>query len=79
MKLYSLLAIVGSIALIQPAFAGPVDPPAAQKLRQIRAEEDAKKKALLEERAVVASEPASPVEPLELPMDETDSPGATKQ
>jgi hypothetical protein len=79
MKLHLIAASTLVAALGQPAFADPVDSPAVQKLHQLRAEVDAKKKSLEEERRVEAPEPASPTEPLELTIDETDSPGAIQK
>lgn len=79
MKLHLLAATILFAALVQPAFAEPVDSPEAQKLRQIRIEVDAQKKLLLEEKGVSEAGPSSPAEPLELTVDETDSPGATQK
>lgn len=77
MKKYQYLA--GVLALLaQPAFADPkaVDNAAALHEKQIRLEAAEKQKALTNDSAVEAPAPA---QPLDLPMDETDSPGATKK
>jgi len=77
MKKYQYLAGV-LVLLAQPAFADPqpVDNAAALQAKQIRLEMAEKQKALANDSAVAAPTPA---QPLDLPMDETDSPGATKQ
>jgi hypothetical protein len=79
MNLYLHAAIVFAATLAQPAFAEPAQPetPAVLQARQIRLEVEAKQKQLADTRAD-APAPAAPSAPLELPIDETDSPGATK-
>ncbi|MDQ2818919.1 MAG: hypothetical protein M3Y65_00680 [Pseudomonadota bacterium] len=81
MKLYLPKAILLSMGalLLQAASAEPVDNAAAQKAQQIRLEVAAKQKALAQEqRNDTAAPVAAPVAPLDLPIDATDSPGATK-
>ena len=77
MKKYLYLASILAI-LSQPAFAepAPVDNAAALQAKQIRLDIAEKQKTLAADSAVAAPAPA---QPLDLPMDETDSPGATKQ
>jgi len=77
MKKYLYLASVLALAA-QPVFAEPasVDNAAALRAKQIRLDIAEKQKALTPDSAAATS---TPVQPLDLPMDETDSPGATKQ
>lgn len=78
MKLYVHTAVVLSVALAQPAFAQTTtEAPAVTKARQLRLEVEAKQKQLADARNDAAT-PATPAAPLELTIDETDSPGATK-
>jgi hypothetical protein len=81
MHLYLRTAIlVGLGALLsQPAFAQTTDSAAVMKEKAIRADVQEKQKALARElRNDTAAPVAAPAAPLELPIDETDSPGATK-
>jgi len=64
--------------LTQAVSAEPVDNQAAVKAQQLRADIAEKQKALAEEQRVEVPAPAAPAVPLELPIDTTDSPGATK-
>jgi hypothetical protein len=69
---------IGAFSL-QAATAAPVDSAAAQKAQQVRRDVEAKQKALAQElRNDTPAPVAAPVAPLELTIDETDSPGATK-
>lgn len=77
MTLYLSAAVLFAATLAQPAFADPTTSAAAQQARQIRQDVDAKKKELAEEARVPAPAPAAPAAPLDLTIDETDSPGAT--
>jgi hypothetical protein len=81
MKLYLHTAILLSLGALasQAAFAAPLDAAAVQRAKQIRDDVAAKQKALEEEQRAEAPKPAAPAAPLQLPVDETDSPGATKQ
>lgn len=79
MKLGLFTAITVVAVLAQAASAEPADSPAVQKARQIRLDVEAKQKELAEEKRAEAPAPASPTAPLALPVDETDSPGATQQ
>lgn len=76
MKKYQYLTGV-LVLFAQPSFADPkpVDNAAALHEKQIRLEVAEKQKALTEDAAPATPAPA---QPLDLPMDETDSPGATK-
>lgn len=78
MKMY-LLTAMALAALAQSAVADPADSPAAQKAKQIRLDVEAKKKELVEEKRADIPAPAAPAAPLELTIDETDSPGATQK
>jgi hypothetical protein len=81
MHLYLRTAIlVGLGALLsQSAFAQTTDSAAVMKEKAIRADVQEKQKALARElRNDTAAPVAAPAAPLELPIDETDSPGATK-
>jgi hypothetical protein len=81
MHLYLRTAIlVGLGALLsQSAFAQTTDSAAVMKEKAIRADVQEKQKALARElRNDSAAPVAAPAAPLELPIDETDSPGATK-
>jgi outer membrane protein W len=78
MKLYVHAAVVLAAALAQPAFAQTTsEAPAVLKARQLRLEVEAKQKQLADARND-APAPAAPAAPLELTIDETDSPGATQ-
>ena len=81
MKLYLQKAIfltVGAV-MLQGVSAEPVDNAAVQKAQQIRLEVAAKQQALAREQRNETQAPvAAPSAPLELPVDTTDSPGATK-
>jgi hypothetical protein len=79
MKSYFLTAILLGAALAQPAFADPADSAAAAKAKQIRLDIEAKQKALAEDARAQTPAPAAPSAPLELTMDESDSPGATQK
>jgi hypothetical protein len=81
MKLYLSAAILLSLAAVgsHAAPAAPLDPAAVQRARQIRDDVVAKQKALEEAQRAEDPKPAAPAAPLALPIDETDSPGATKQ
>lgn len=79
MKLYLPAALLLAATVAQPAFAAPVDAAAVQRTKQIRDDVAAKQKALEEQQRAEAPAPAAPAAPLDLPVDETDSPGATKQ
>jgi len=79
MKSYLLVALTCAAAVAQPAFADPSTSPAAQQAKQIRLDIEAKQKQLAEEARVQAPAPAAPTAPLALPIDETDSPGATQK
>jgi hypothetical protein len=71
-------AVILAVALAQPAFAQTTtEASAVTKARQLRLEIEAKQKQLADSRNDAAT-PATPAAPLELPIDETDSPGATK-
>lgn len=80
MKYYLHRAIFVCLATVvaQAALADPVDSAAVQQVKQIRLDVEAKKKELADEKRVEAPAPATPSATLELPVDETDSPGATK-
>lgn len=73
--LFGLAALASQIA---PA-ADPIDAAAVQRAKQIRDDIAAKQKALEEAQRAEPQKAAAPTEPLQLPIDETDSPGATKQ
>lgn len=81
MKLYlpkAIFLIIGAV-MLHSASAEPVDNAAVQKAQQIRLEVAAKQKALAQEQRNETQAPvAAPAAPLELPVDTTDSPGATK-
>ena len=81
MKLYLRKAIligVGAL-LAQAVVAQTTDSAAVQKEKAIRQEVQAKQQALAHElRNDTAAPVAAPAAPLELAIDETDSPGATK-
>lgn len=79
MKKYLLTAIMFAAVVVQPAFAGPAENPAVEKARQIRMDIEAKQKELAEEKHVEAPAPAVATTLLELPVDETDAPGATQK
>lgn len=79
MNFYLLSAIIVATSLAQAASADPVDTPAVQKSRQIRLDIEAKQKQLAEEKRVEAPAASAPAAPLELPVDDTDSPGATRK
>jgi hypothetical protein len=79
MKKYLLAAIMCAAVVVQPAFAGPAENPAVEKARQIRMDIEAKQKELAEEKHAEAPAPAAPTMLLELPVDETDAPGATQK
>lgn len=80
MKLYLQTAIFLSLAAASyVAPAAPLDAAAVQRVKQIRDDVAAKQKALEEEQRAEAPKPSAPAAPLVLPIDETDSPGATKQ
>jgi hypothetical protein len=78
MKIYLLSAMIVA-SMSQAAFAAPVDTVAVQKARQIRLDIEAKQKQLAEEKRAEAPAPAAPAAPLELTVDEADSPGATRK
>ena len=64
---------------LQVASAEPIDSPAMQKAQQIRLDVEAKQKALAQElRNDTPAPVAAPAAPLDLAIDETDSPGATR-
>jgi hypothetical protein len=67
-----LAATAGQAALATP------DSAAVLQAKQIREDVQAKQQQLAEEQRVQTPAPAAPGAPLELPIDETDSPGATK-
>jgi hypothetical protein len=74
------LLLIGAL-LVQPAFAEPVpgDNTASLRAKQIRLDLDAKRKELAEQAAPASQETAAVPSPaLDLPIDQTDSPGATK-
>lgn len=76
MKKYQYLAGVFAL-LAQPAFADPqpVNNAAALQAKQIRLDVAEKQKALASDSVAATSAPAPA---LDLPLDETDSPGATQ-
>jgi len=81
MHLYLRKAILVSMGavVLQGASADPVDSAAAQKVQQIRQQVAAKQQALAQEQRNETQAPvAVPAAPLALPVDTTDSPGATK-
>lgn len=80
MKLYLPTAIVLSLAALasQAAFAFTPEAPAVQTVKQLRDAVTAKQKQIAEENRVEAPAPAVQATPLDLPIDTTDSPGATK-
>jgi hypothetical protein len=80
MKLYLRQAILLGVGALfaQAAFAQSADN-AALKEQAIRKDVQEKQKALARElRNDTAAPVAAPAAPLELPIDETDSPGATR-
>lgn len=81
MKLYLSAAILLSLVAVasHAAPAAPLDASAVQRAKQIRDDVAAKQKALEEEQRAEAPKQPAPAAPLQLPVDETDSPGATKQ
>lgn len=72
--LFSLAALSSQLGL-----ADPIDAAAVQRAKQIRDDIAAKQKALEEAQRAEPQKAAAPTEPLQLPIDESDSPGATKQ
>jgi len=82
MHLYLRTAILTGLGalLAQGASAQTVESAAVLKTKEIRLQVEAKKKQLEEDQrnAAPAATPA-PAAPLALSIDETDSPGATKQ
>lgn len=79
MKKYLLAAIMYAAVVVQPASAGPAENPAVAKARQIRMDIEAKQKELAEEKHAEAPAPAPATTLLDLPVDETDAPGATQK
>jgi len=82
MKLYLRAAILLSLGglLTQAAVAQTTDSPAVLKEKQIRKDVQEKQQALSASlRNDTPAPVAAPAAPLDLPIDETDSPGATKQ
>jgi len=79
MKLYLSATVLLAASLAQPAFAGPADSAAAQRVKQIRQDVEAKQQELAAEKRADVPAPAAPAAPLALPIDETDSPGATQK
>ena len=81
MKNYLRTAILLSLGTLfaQAAFAQATDSAAALKEKAIRQDVQEKQKALSQElRNDTPAPVAAPAAPLDLPIDETDSPGATK-
>lgn len=80
MKLHPSAIILTALSVLSSgaAFAAPTESQATAKARQLRADIAEKQKALAEEQRVDVPAPAAPAAPLELPIDTTDSPGATK-
>lgn len=80
MRLHGWVTILTAVATLsmQAASAEPVESQAAAKAQQLRADIAEKQKALAEEQRVEVPAPATPAVPLELPVDTTDSPGATQ-
>jgi len=68
-----LAATAGQVAVAQSA-----DNAAVAKAQQTRRDVAEKQKALAEAQRVDVPAPATPAAPLVLPIDDTDSPGATK-
>jgi hypothetical protein len=69
-------ALMGPTAFSEPA---PVDDTASLHAKQIRLDLDAKRKELSEQTAPAQQDiVAAPSQTLNLPIDQTDSPGATK-
>lgn len=81
MKSYLLKAMLLGLAASasQIALADPIDAAAMQRAKQIRDDIAAKQKALEEAQRAEPQKVATPTEPLQLPIDDTDSPGATQQ
>lgn len=81
MKLHLPEVILLGVAMLVPqaVLADPIDAAAVQRAKQIRDDVVAKQKALQEEPRADVQKATAPAEPLQLPVDETDSPGATKQ
>jgi hypothetical protein len=80
-QLFQAGVLVASALLTQGAFAQSTqtDNTAALKPKQIRLDVDAKRKELAEQTAPAQQETvAAPSPALDLPIDQTDSPGATK-
>lgn len=79
MRSYLLTAIILAAAATGPASADPTptDAPAVLKTQAIRRAVEEKQQQLAEEKRVAAPAPATPAAPLDLPVDESDSPGAT--
>jgi hypothetical protein len=81
MKLYLRKAIIVSVGalLSQAAFAQTTDSAAVVREKEIRKDVQEKQKALAQELRIESAAPVvAPTAPLELAIDETDSPGATK-
>lgn len=80
MKTYFHKAIFLTMAALvaHATVAAPLDAAAVQRVKQIRDDVAAKQKALEERQRAEAQKPSAPAAPLQLPIDETDSPGATK-
>jgi hypothetical protein len=81
MKSYLRTAIVLSLGTLfsHAAMAQTTSSAAVAKEQEIRKDVQEKQKALAQElRNDTAAPVAAPAAPLELPIDETDSPGATK-
>jgi hypothetical protein len=78
LSLHKIILLGMGALWLQAASADPIDAAAVQKARQIRRDVEQKQKDLAQEQRVEAPAAAAPAAPLELAIDETDSPGATK-
>lgn len=75
---YSAILLTTAALVAHTTIAAPLDAAAVQRAKQIRDDVAAKQKALEERQRAEAQKPSAPAAPLQLPVDETDSPGATK-
>ena len=78
LSLFKAIFLLLAAAATQLATAQMTDAAAVRKAQELRREVAEKQKALAEEQRVETPAPAIPSAPLALPVDETDSPGATK-
>jgi len=77
--LHTAMALALGALLAPAAMAQSTDSPAVLKAQQLRQEIQEKQKALAQQSRNDSAAPvATPAAPLELTIDETDSPGATK-